>query len=118
MRITTTVQPGQRGAKQFVEQYGDRLVCVRYRQDEQRGRRCKTVELIIEEWGWTPPLPRRRNESIVSVKVAFQEKALRQRIKEEGGTWNPDIQAWELRYDRAVALGVEARIINDARCYI
>lgn len=118
MRTTTTVQPGQRGAKQFVEQYGDRLVCVRYRQGEQQERRYKTIELIVEEWAWTQPLPRRRKESIVSIKVAFQEKALRQRIKEEGGTWNPDRQAWELRYDRAVALGVEARIITDASCYI
>ena len=90
MHTTTTVQPGQRGAKQFVEQYGDRLVCVRYRQDEQRGRRCKTVELIVEEWAWTPSLPQRRKESIVSVKIAFQERALRQRIKEAGGIWKSD----------------------------
>ncbi len=27
MRTSTTVQPGQRGAKKFVAHYGDRLVC-------------------------------------------------------------------------------------------
>ena len=116
MRTTTTVQPGQRGAKQFVEQYGDRLVCIRYRQDEQRRKRCKTVELIVEEWAWTPPLPRRKKGSIVSIKVAFQEKALRQRIKEEGGVWNPDTHLWEMRYERAIALGLESRILNDTGC--
>jgi hypothetical protein len=34
---------------------GDRLVCVRYRYDEQQKKRCKTVELIVEEDGWEPP---------------------------------------------------------------
>lgn len=116
MHTNTTIQPGQRGAKKFVEQYGDRLVCVRYRQDEQRKKRCKTVELIVEEWPWTPPLPRRKQESIVLIKVAFQERELRQQIKEGGGIWNPDQQAWEVRYDRAIALGLKTRIVEAASC--
>jgi hypothetical protein len=49
MQIRSTVQPGQRGAKKLLTQYGNRLVCVRYRYDEQRQKRFKTVELIIEE---------------------------------------------------------------------
>lgn len=48
MRIRSTVQPGQPGAKKLLPQYGDRLVCVRYRYDEQRKKRFKTVELIVE----------------------------------------------------------------------
>src|SRR5215470_15020837 len=69
MHISTTLQPGQRGAKKFLAQYGDRLVCVRYRQDQQRQKRFKTVELIVAEWPWTPLPPRRRRGSIVFVKV-------------------------------------------------
>ena len=118
MRTSTTVQPGHRGAKKFLAQYGDRLVCVRYRSDEQRRTRCKTVELIVEEWPWTPPPPRRTEESVVLVKVGFAERALRQQVKEAGGIWNPDKQAWELRYDRALALGLRKRIREDASCYI
>jgi hypothetical protein len=110
MHTNTTIQPGRRGAKQFVEQYGDRLVCVRYRSDEQRRKRFKTIELIVDEWSWEPPAPQRTKDSIVSVKVAFSEKALRQQIKEAGGVWNPDRQVWELRHDRAVALGLKDRI--------
>ena len=117
MRTSTTVQPGHRGAKKFLAQYGDRLVCVRYRSDEQRRTRFKTVELIVEEWSWTPPLPRRKKESIVLVKVAFHEKELRQQIKDGGGGWNPDKQAWEMRYDRAVTLGLTNRIVEEASCY-
>jgi hypothetical protein len=30
-----------------------------------------------------------------------------------GGTWNPDPQVWELGYDRAIALGLEDRIVPD-----
>jgi hypothetical protein len=47
MHTSTTIRPGQRGAKKSMAQYGDRLVCVRYRQDEQRKKRFKTVELIV-----------------------------------------------------------------------
>jgi len=116
MHTSTTIQPGQRGAKKFAAQYGDRLVCVRYRQDEQRKKRFKTVELIVEEWPWTPPPPRRRKESRVFVKVAFPERELRRQIKDVGGVWNPDKQAWEIRYDRAVALGLTPRIMDEAGC--
>jgi len=116
MHTSTTVQPGQRGAKKLVAQYGDRLVCVRYRCDEQHKKRFKTVELIVEEWPWTPPPPRRTEGSLVLVKVVFSERVLRQQVKEAGGVWNLDKQAWELRYDRALALGLGKRIIEDANC--
>jgi len=85
MHTSTTIQPGQRGAKKFAAQYGDRLVCVRSRQDEQRKKRFKIIELIVEEWPWTPPPPRRRKENLVFVKVAFPERELRRQIKDVGG---------------------------------
>ena len=118
MHTSTTVQPGHRGAKRLLAQYGDRLVCVRYRSDAQQKKRFKTVELIVEEWPWTPPPPRRTEASIVLVKIAFAERVLRQHVKEVGGIWNQDEQAWELRYERALALGLKERIIEDTSCYI
>jgi hypothetical protein len=42
-------QPGQPGTKRLVEQYGSKPVCVRYRSDDEAGKRYKTVELIVEE---------------------------------------------------------------------
>lgn len=116
MHTSTTIQPGQRGSKKFMVQYGDRLVWVRYRQDERRQKRFKTIELIVGEWSWTPPPPRRRKGSFVFVKVAFLEKTLRQQIKDGGGVWNPDKQAWEIRFDRAVALGLTSRIMDEVSC--
>ena len=116
MHTSTTIQPGQRGAKRFVAQYGDRLVGVRYQQDERRQQRFKTVALIVAEWPWTPPPPRRRRESLVFVKVAFPERELHRQSKDGGGVRNPDKQAWAIRYDRAVALGLTPRIMNEVGC--
>jgi len=43
------LKPGQKGTKQLLAQYGDRLICVRYRYDVQRKKRLKTVELLVAE---------------------------------------------------------------------
>jgi hypothetical protein len=116
MHTSTTVQPGQRGAKKLAAQYGDRLVCVRYRCDAQRQKRVKTIELIVEEWPWTSPPPRRMKERRVFVRVAFPESAIRRQIKEAGGIWHPDKQAWEVHYEHAVTLGLTNRIVEEASC--
>jgi len=50
MRTSQHLKPGRKGTKQLLTQYGDRLVCVRYRHDAQQKKRFKTVELIVAEW--------------------------------------------------------------------
>ena len=67
MPIRSTVHPGQRGAKKLLAQYGEQLVCVRYRYDDQRQKRLKTVELIVEEEEWSAPQspPRMRTWSLL-----------------------------------------------------
>ena len=61
---------------------------------------------------------RRMEEGVVLVKVVFSERVLRQQVKkrEEYGTRTSS--AWELRYDRALALGLRERILEDTSCYI
>ena len=76
----------------------------------------KTIVLIVEEWPWTSPPPRRRKERRVFIRVAFPERAIRRQIKEAGGISHPDKQAWEVRYERAVTLGLTNRIGEDASC--
>jgi hypothetical protein len=101
-RIRSTLHPGQKGAKQLHAQYGDRLVCVRYRYDAQRKKRYKTVELIVAEGVWRPrrsPAPTR----LVGVRVPVSDAALRRRVKSAGGRWDARRRVWKLRYDRAVA---------------
>jgi hypothetical protein len=67
LKTKLTLRPGQRGTKQLRAQYGDRLVCVRYRYDAQRHRRVKTVELIIEETEWTPEPGKRAWNAMVEI---------------------------------------------------
>jgi len=52
MRANKKLLPGQPGTKKLLEKYGEKLVCVRYRYDNLRHKRIKTVELIEEEISW------------------------------------------------------------------
>ena len=83
-------------AKQLLAQYGDRLICVRYRYDAQRKKR-----------------PRFAHDQIVGLRVAFADVAVRDRVKQAGGTWNPERRVWQLRYDRVVELGLNSRIVDE-----
>jgi len=112
-RVRLHLKPGQKGTKQLLAQYGDRLICVRYRYDAQRKKRFKTVELLVAERDWEPPRPRFAHDQIVGLGVAFAEVAARERVKQAGGTWNPERRVWQLRYDRAVALGLKSRIVDE-----
>ena len=96
MRIRSILKPGQRGTKRLVEQYGESLLCVRYRYDEASRKRLKTIELVIEESDWSPKIA---SETIVGVQVAFPEADLQQKVRQAGGKWNPARRVWELRYD-------------------
>ena len=113
MRTRLTLKPGQRGTKQLVEEYGDRLVCVRYRYDDEQRKRYKTVELIVDEADW-PDQNAPMDVLVVGVPVAREETDLRTQVKAEGGRWNPERQVWELRYDRVKRLGLEGRLVRDA----
>lgn len=109
MRTRLIRQPGQPGTKKLVEQYGSELVCVRYRYDDQRGKRYKTIELIIEESPYAPS-PKIKPDAIVGLRIALNESGLQKRIKQASGVWNRNRQLWDIRYDRVVELGLQERI--------
>ncbi len=115
MRTRLHLKPGQKGTKQLLAQYGDRLVCVRYRYDTQRKKRFKTVELIIAERDWEPPASRFTADTMVGVRIGFAEVDMRERVKKAGGKWNRSHKVWELRYDQVVALKLEARIVEEEK---
>lgn len=54
MKVKSTLTPGQKGTKQLTKEYGEQLICVRYRYDSSRLKRYKTVELIVDEQDWAP----------------------------------------------------------------
>ena len=76
-------------------------------------KRFKTVELLVAERDWQPPRPRFAHDQIVGLRVAFADVAVRDRVKQAGGTWNPERRVWQLRYDRVVALGLNGRIVDE-----
>ena len=108
MRVRLKLKPGQRGTKHLLKKYGDRLFCVRYRYDEKSRKRYTTVELIEDEDPWNPVVF--KPDSIVRVKVAFDEVDLRQKIKEAGGRWSKSTRTWKLPYKIACKLGLKKRI--------
>src|SRR5690242_16425995 len=110
MRIGLNIRPGRSGTKKLVALYGERLICVRYRYDEQRKKRFKTVELIIEEADWEPVAKPFKDHEIVGVQIGYEEKDLRDKVREAGGTWNRTQKLWQIRYGRAVKLGLKRRV--------
>ncbi len=83
MRTRLHLKPGQKGTKQLFAQYGDRLVCVRYRYDAERKKRFKTVALIVAERDWDQRVTRFADDALVAVRIDFAEVELRQRVKQE-----------------------------------
>ncbi len=115
MRTRLTRQPGQPGTKQLVAEYGAKLICVRYRYDEARGRRVKTVELIVEETPYTPTVIAYKPQTLVGLQVGYEEAEIKRLVKAAGAKWNPTRRVWELRYDKAVVLELTSRIVPDER---
>ena len=112
MLMSKKLKPGQPGTKRLVGQYGQRLLCVRYRYDGVQGKRFKTVELIIEESLWQPPPKPLRPEQVVGLRIGIKERGLQARIKTAQGKWSERQQVWELRYDKVVELGLTERIVK------
>ena len=94
-------------------QYGDRLICVRYRDDPQRQKRRKTVKLLGAERDWEPPRPPYADHQSVGVRIAVAEGAGRDRATQAGGQWNPDRPVGELRDREAVALKLAPRRVKE-----
>jgi hypothetical protein len=51
--VIKRLAPGVPGTRRLQERYRDTLVCVRYRQDDTRGLRYTTVELVVDQRPFT-----------------------------------------------------------------
>jgi hypothetical protein len=109
--VRLTLQPGRRGTKRLWREYGERLVCVRYRYDEMQGKRIKTVELLVEEVEWER---RSKIEKIVSLKIRYHEQILREAVKRAGGKWDGERKVWLLPLGEVKRLGLEGRVTEGA----
>jgi hypothetical protein len=100
------LKPGQAGTKQLTQQYGDRLVCVRYHYDASTRRCRKTVELIVAESAWHPPTPDFADDEVVWLRTGFVDRTQQQRLGAAGAKWDGKRCVWLIKYRAAVALGL------------
>ncbi len=121
MDVIKKMHPGQPGTKRYTNQYGESLVCVRYRRDASNSRRITTVELIVDDGFYHPD-----NSAIaktlysspnrnVYVRVGYEETWLRMQIKVVGARWVAEKKLWIMRYREVEKLGITERIIEDKK---
>ena len=97
MEITKTIQPGEMGSKRLHQQYGEQLVCVRYRIDKYLQKRFTTVEIIVDE----KPYFSQKPSTNAWVKINYDEIDLRQQMKSAGAKWLVENKVWEVDYEIA-----------------
>ena len=114
MKTRLILKPGQRGTKSLAEQYGDALLCVRFRYDAESRQRLKTIELIVERANWTPPLPRYTADTLVPLRIDAADMPMRFQAKAAGGRWNPEKKLWLVKYGKIVGTPLEKHIQADA----
>jgi len=68
------------------------------------------VELRVDEG---PTVASRDRAVHVAVRIAYDETALRLQAREAGGQWNPGRQSLGLPRDRAKALGLLKRVVEE-----
>ena len=122
MRVGTVCKLEDTGTEKLVTKYGDRLVAVRYRYSREKRRRYKTVELIVAEDDWTPPLdrdeivsnplPPPKHTPRVPLRIRYYEKDLQRQIKAIGGTWDPNRKLWHAPEEYARRVGLMDRIVR------
>lgn len=98
MKTRVNLKPGEKGTKRLVEQYGDALVCVRYRYDAKTRKQYKTVEIIVSESDWTPPPAKYPDGTLVRLKIGISETALQGQVRAVGGRWDKQQQVWLVPY--------------------
>lgn len=98
MKTRVILKPGQKGTKRLVEQYGEALICVRYRYDAKAHKQYKTAEIIVSESVWTPPPAKYQDGTLVPLKIGINEIALQNQVRAVGGRWDKEKRVWLVPY--------------------
>lgn len=104
-----TLRPGDPGTKRMAEEYGDRLVAVRYRYDETAWRRYTTVELIVDDAPWTPERHFSDPDRVVGLRIGWEEKAHQSRLRAVQARWDATAKLWWLPLHVVTQLHLEER---------
>lgn len=109
---TKTILPGKPGTLKELEEYDDKLVCVRYKYDPENSRKIKTVELIVDSKEVSEKQAQRPFNKKVFVKIKLKEKKLQKMVKSVGARWDYRKKLWKMQYGDAYNLGLEDRIVD------
>lgn len=118
--VVKSMRPGEKGTQRLLREWGERLVMVRYREDEAKTRRFTTIEIVVDDRKRPEPQINQRaelaqrNKQLVGLKVHYAESETQQRLKQAKAVWHRGLKLWLCRYDVAVALGLHDRIVEGA----
>lgn len=115
MKTRLTLKAGQPGTKRLTDIYGDSLLFVRYRYNEETRERLKTVELIVEKSEWEPPAPRFIPSTVVPLRIAGYELEARKLAKAAGAKWDSSKRLWLIRYGNIAGSKLERYIHIDKK---
>ena len=107
LKVLKKLSPHQAGARKLAQKYGEALVCVRHRTDAKGLYRYTTVELLVDKTN-----VQARSERIVSLKIDFNEGALRSVIRAAGGSWDQESKLWLLPRRVAGVLNLLDRVVQ------
>ena len=99
------IKPSQRGAIKITRNYGNELLCVRYRENPDGTERLTTVELVVER-----VMIQKRDDPIVSFKIKSDEVDLRRLAQCKGATYDSKNQMWSLVRSEVLRMGLRSRI--------
>jgi|CXWL01.1.fsa_nt_gi hypothetical protein len=103
--VGKTMQTDARGAIKLTRQFGETLICVRYRLSPDGSTRVTTVELEVDRVA-----VQRKANPAVSVKIYASETKLVTRAKEKGAWFNSKTRLWRMHQNDAFALGIADRV--------
>jgi hypothetical protein len=112
MKILRNLLPGKPGTKKLVDQYGDDLICVRYRYNLKQEQRLTTVEIIVDKQKWNLNESRTPPNKIMNLKIEYGERELAQQVKSLGGRWDRQKKVWKLPLRYVQILKLEDRIVT------
>lgn len=118
MKVIKRINPGKPGTKKYLEIFGEKLFCVRYRHNKEGHERVTTVELIVDKGDYFPEFYRSpdkyhdNQKKQVYLKLGFDDKELRCKVLKAGGIWVQEMKYWEINIDEALKLGLKDKIVK------
>ncbi len=120
MDVIKTIAPGQKGSIRYLQEWGEKLVNVRYRRSVETNEIVTTIEVVMDRRPIAPPgsqikgyLAARAQEP-VAVMIGYQEVDLRQKVKQACARWSKQPSLWIMKRKTAVQLGLVDRVVEGA----